>query len=792
MTSKIKSTNTNMKFTLFEKFDRFNLAKLLAIENPEIIDDEYKCRIHKYKNYSNKGMVQVEYENTGIGRLKCRVKKLKKEDTCTTQTTMYNLAKSALCKNIYHDIDIVNCHFVLAEQVFKKYNLKCKKLSHFNKNREDVFQYMYDTYDLNRKQCKKIYVKLLYMESNKPKQSFEYPEVYDFYREIDTNKQIVCNDIKNNKYRTKAITEKGEDYYNINGTAFAYQLQTIECTILLYMKEWFEKRKYIIGALIHDGLHIEKLKDKPITEDLLSDLSDDIYNDCNGWDVELVEKEFATIEELEEIVVCDNDMEAGQLFSDYIKNDYIECEGRTFIKDRDIWCEKNERDTKKKLIQYMTAFEIKKKNDKDELIPYSKNQKGCNAILQFTYPNPDDDFVEDLWKSNIGYLCYKNGVYDFKQGKLIPYNHDIKTTIKINRDFVKAKPECKQVIWDKVLLPIFNKDMDMINCWLNYMARGLYGHIEDKNWAVGMGERNSGKGVLVSCLENTFKQYIVTTNSENFCYKDRNSGDSAKANSWMVSTEFARIVVTNEITMDSEGKIKINGNCIKKLSSGGDYIEARQNFKDEIQFKSQSRFMIFCNDLPPIEPSDCKETAYMFQFPSKFLDRGDERLDNPIKNSEGKIITAFYEKDDNIKRLLSEVDYINAFQEIILEHYGDRVDIPESMKVEQEDFKEEETDEKKFCDMFRFPDDKDWNDNYNSDDEEECQDSDERDYLFVTEINYMIKKKGIAVSAQKYKKWLQKRGCEKPQQKKRNTNGQYAVVWTNIRKRKNNDDDEYY
>ncbi len=83
MASKIKSTNINMKFTLFEKFDRFNLAKLLANENPEIIDDEYKCRIHKYKNYSNKGMVQVEYENTGIGRLKWVVKKLKKDSELT-------------------------------------------------------------------------------------------------------------------------------------------------------------------------------------------------------------------------------------------------------------------------------------------------------------------------------------------------------------------------------------------------------------------------------------------------------------------------------------------------------------------------------------------------------------------------------------------------------------------------------------------------------------------------------------------------------------------------------------
>lgn len=787
MGSKIKSTNSNMKFTLWEKYDRVKMAQILALENPEIISDELKGSLHKYKSKGHKGVVQVEYEKNEIGRLTTKVKKLKKGETCISQAYMDNIAKSGLCKDIYHDIDMVNCHFVLVEQLFDKYKLNCKLLKHFNKNREDVFQYMYNEHDLNRKQCKKIYVKLLYMESDKSKDSFDYKEVYELYKEIDTNKKIVCNDIKNNKYRTKAINEKVEDYYNINGTAFAYQIQTIECDLIMFVKNWFEERKYVIGALIHDGLHVEKIKDKPITKEMLEELSDDIYNETK-WDIELVEKEFQTIEELDEITVCDNDEEAGQLFSDHIKNDYIECEGRTFIKDRDVWCEKNDRDTKRKLIQLMSTIEIKKKNDEDELIPYSKNQKGCNAILQFTYPSQDEDFVDDLWTSNIGVLCYKNGYYDLKNGILKPYDNNVKTTIKINRDFETAKPECKQVIWDKVLLPIFNNDLEMINCWLNYIARGLYGHIEDKNWAVGMGERNCGKGVLVSCLENTFKKYIVTTNSENFCYKDKTSGDSAKANSWMVNTEFARIVVTNEITMDSEGKIKINGNCIKKLSSGGDYIEARQNFKDEIQFKSQSRFMIFCNDLPPIEPSDCKETSYMFQFPSKFLDKDDERLNNPIKDKDGNIITAFFEKDDNIKSLLKEKDYINAFQEIILENYGNKIEIPESMKVDQEDFKEEETDEKRFLDMFLFASDG-WDKKQDDNDDDDDNITPNRDYLFITEIKYMIQNSGISVSPQKYKKWLQKKGCVKDaSHKEKNSNGKYGTVWRNLCKAKTDDD----
>ena len=109
---------------------------------------------------------------------------------------------------------------------------------------------------------------------------------------------------------------------------------------------------------------------------------------------------------------------------------------------------------------------------------------------------------------------------------------------------------------------------------------------------------------------------------------------------------------------------------MKKLSSGGDRIEARVNHKDEINFKVQARVCMFCNDLPPIEPSDAKETSYMFKYPSKFLDEEDPRLEKPVKikvqkmnesteeledvldeNGEVvyKILTQFYKKDDDIK-----------------------------------------------------------------------------------------------------------------------------------------------
>ena len=300
-----------------------------------------------------------------------------------------------------------------------------------------------------------------------------------------------------------------------------------------------------------------------------------------------------------------------------------------------------------------------------------------------------------------------------------------------------------------------------MKCWLNYIARGLAGHIEDKNWGVGIGERDCGKGVLVGMLENCFGEYCRSTNSENFLFK-KGQSDSAKALSWLVPFEFKRLLLTNEITIDSEGKIRINGNTLKKLSSGGDKIEARVNHKDEINFKIQARVCMFCNDLPPIEPADTKETSYMFRFPSKFLNPDDYRLGKPImrpvmyETEEGEVkyeldedgekkminICNFYKKDDDIKAWCRKEEVMNAFIYIIFQNYGDKALIPENMKEEMNDFKEEEKEEDIFLSLFNFPSDKEWDD-------------DKKDWISMDHIKVVMKKAQLSLSAQKYKNYFQ-------------------------------------
>ena len=625
-------------FSLHEKYDITNMAKLL---NSDCIDSEWKGRMKKYRQHSKDGAVKVNYTRNKIGRLSIKADGLKENETLGTQACMWANAKSALCSKIYYDLDVVNSHPVMLHSILNSYDIECENINHYVMSRDIVIQHYGAITGLNRDDIKTLICRLFYGGSvkafiNERDDIDEMPDFfYDLEEEIKSVRTILLNKPELLDYRIEARTRKDANKWdNEDGTALSLFLMTHECNVLMVMyKTLIKINDKFIGALIHDGMHIDRNIADDYGIDKLIEHTEKCIKHQTGFDLKLKIKEFESIPQLEKMICVDNDKEAGDHMSDLLKNDYIICNERTFMRINNVWTE-NDKTIKKNLVKEIgnTDIYIQTEDAKGNpvLKQHSKMCKGSKDIMNFVTPTEDDDFVDKLWTSNLYKLCFKNGYYDFKKGMLVPYDPETHTTIKINRDFKAASPEMKKEVYDKIFNPIFNNDNEMMNCWLNYIARGLAGHVEDKNWAVGIGERDCGKGVIVGLLENAFGLYCRSTNSENFLYKS-SGGDSAKAMSWLVPFEFKRLLLTNEITKDAENKNRINGNVLKKLSSGGDKIEGRVNHKDEINFKIQSRVCMFCNDLPPIEPSDAKETSYMFKFPSKFIDANDARVTAPIK-----------------------------------------------------------------------------------------------------------------------------------------------------------------
>jgi hypothetical protein len=163
--------------------------------------------------------------------------------------------------------------------------------------------------------------------------------------------------------------------------------------------------------------------------------------------------------------------------------------------------------------------------------------------------------------------------------------------------------------------------------------------------------------------------------------------------------------------------------------------------------------MMFCNDLPPIEPADAKETSYIYYFPSKFIE--DDRVGTTIKNEEtDEIIISYHKKDDNIKYWSKSQDVINAFVDILFESYSEKKPLPKSMEKAQKDFKEGETEYTLLDDFLLYK-----GQEYTGWDNGAVQKTVGYDDIVSTKkLKYLVVKNKINMSPQKYNKYLTSKG----------------------------------
>eukprot|EP00952_Eustigmatos_sp_NYUAD-ZCMA_P014228 55714-Eustigmatos_ZCMA.PRE.1 len=150
--------------------------------------------------------------------------------------------------------------------------------------------------------------------------------------------------------------------------------------------------------------------------------------------------------------------------------------------------------------------------------------------------------------------------------------------------------------------------------------------------------------------------------------------------------EFTRLTMTNEIKLDQDTNLKLDGNAIKRLSGGSsDKIMVRSCYQEAREMTIQSTLLLACNDLPDIAPKDATETLVAFQCPHKFS------TDPELVQTYDHVMEA----DTTIKLFAAREDVADAFFHIIIDYYRDQpVTLTQDMKDFREDFAED--DEMKF------------------------------------------------------------------------------------------------
>ena len=203
------------------------------------------------------------------------------------------------------------------------------------------------------------------------------------------------------------------------------------------------------------------------------------------------------------------------------------------------------------------------------------------------------DWLEKMEDSSLGYLLFKNGIYSFKHNQFKEkYDPSILFFHRIEYDYSIVSYDIK----DRIFYQQHGEEMG--NYLIELLARALAGDCL-KNIGFCLGTTNGGKSRFASILQTSLGGYVGTFQGE--CFAQNNStADEASKNRWLLDMARKRIMYSSEIRTDCI----LNGNYMKKVSSGEDRLIGRGHYQAEQSFRCHFLPLIFANDLPQIKPFD--------------------------------------------------------------------------------------------------------------------------------------------------------------------------------------------
>jgi len=153
-------------------------------------------------------------------------------------------------------------------------------------------------------------------------------------------------------------------------------------------------------------------------------------------------------------------------------------------------------------------------------------------------------------------------------------------------------------------------DEDEIVHHLKTQARILSGHYEDKLFVLFIGQRNSGKGVIIELNSVAFQKYVTDVTLP--VAKATASTDIAASNRWVLTQNhhIARLAYGNEVAVLANKPAVLDGEVLKKvIASGGDNVSARVMYGNEISVRVNTVSVFAVNESLSANPPNAMETG---------------------------------------------------------------------------------------------------------------------------------------------------------------------------------------
>ena len=575
-----------------------------------------------------------------------------------------------LCEGETTDIDMANAHPKILEHLCIKHKIKCPNLEYYNRNREACW----DSVGENAKIMFLIAVNDSKVQKTKDQ----------FFNNFDKEMKRVQAELVQHYDVSIPVKKK----HNFLGSAINRILCIHENEFLQKIVNKVNQLGYEICALMFDGLMIygNHYNNEELREIL--------ENEIQEYGIKLKYKRHSTSLTEDELKALpmpeDEDLDelsaSQQLFKEYPH--WVNC-GDLYVFDDEtgMWsCD--DAIIHKCIIKYANGSFSRS---------HAKREGVRKTIKSFCVNN---DWLIKAQETSRGYLLFNNGIFNGKDGKFYSkkeYSYDPKIVFfyKIDYDFDVSIITQEDVADVKQRLFTLPLGEEVGHYFLEQLSRGLMGDML-KRFMLALGESNAGKSLISKALSNSCGEYVGAFSAESLAYS-KTTADEASQMRWLHLLCNKRLIFSNELKMN----VEINGNMIKKMSSGGDQLTGRQHHCAETQFKCLPLAVVFANDIPKIKPYDTAldNRIRVVSYNKKFVQ-------DPINSDELKA-------DPNIEDEIKTLKFKMSLVMLLLKTYVDirdngEMNEPEVVKAAKKEWLDEEPDiMKSLLDSYELTDNKD-------------------------------------------------------------------------------------
>jgi hypothetical protein len=484
---------------------------------------------------------------------------------------------------------------------------------------------------------------------------------------------------------------------------FARILFDVERRVTTSMVDFFRSRGYVIGGILHDGVHV--VRKQPLADiasehinlpiDLLDACATHIFENVGVRMIVREKCQKPTPEDLELLRVSprviSNALEAAMEVVMQSGTRFVHTDrGVALFDDRyNMWSINSKRNVCEllhaTLSQHVERLVKRSQNGTTYFLCDIKPREAMYEMLASVLPRDEAWLRVAVVKSRFK-LAFTNGYWDFATAKFMEGSFPNEFFLSSVHDALAERDEAEVARANDFLRQAFSRQ-DVYDFYMKAIARAIAGDVASKRAYLVIGPSNSGKSTSTTGLISAFKGLANQFDASNLCGVTHS--DRGRNFAWVAPIAECRLAISNEIDFRGVNgrEQKINTVTWKRLVSGGeDEVFLRLLYKEETPTMMQDTIMIQCNDVPEF---DVVDTAVINRT---FVINQDRYAAAPGVDP---LDPREFKRDEDAPRYVRSPEFFNGVRHLLFDYYAlflaEGHDAPEAVRISTQERVEKTT-----------------------------------------------------------------------------------------------------